>query len=438
MITKRYDRSVLEQHPAFEIAKPSAELLAKTEAVGWPDGLLSRALALRTDQAEINIWLDNGFPTTAMIKDWVTTAEHLASTTLNVRMATWADGYLISDLCHNSPETVGDWQVVVERGPNAYAQFRLQEHPYVVIAADDGVALGIVSRSIRNTCIGGERTTAHFISGWRVREGFRGMGISKLLMQAPGPGTSWFALASYWYVRIDNADKAWVDKVTSDMTDRPEGWAAGADQLTATITHFNDPDQGSLSATARPATEADLSRCVELINRTHQDLDLFRPYSIDYLEQRLNDPAWGPKPSFYPSVYGWDQFRVIESDGEVVACGGLWDRGRDVRERWTKPTTGETHTLAPTALMDFGHTPDAVGVAAMAELISHFLATTATVDGGRSSMMAPLEFSPDIIAACAHLDHNPESRELHVMGFVSPDLTIEATVTRPYTDLAYW
>ncbi|MGI9611398.1 MAG: hypothetical protein ACR2QO_00700 [Acidimicrobiales bacterium] len=429
-----FDGSALAEHPASALPVPPDELVAKIEEAGWPDGLFDRVCALRRNWGEIEAWLDAGFPTVEMIEAWVPQEEALLASTVSVRQAGWDDNGLILDLCANSPERAGDWDVIVERGPYAFAQFRLQENAYVVIVEDRRVGLGIVSRSLRNSYIDGERTTVHFISGWRVRDGLRGLGISKLLMEGAGPGHGFFGVSFYWYVRLENQDSAWVEKVTADMADRPEGWEAETDKLTATVTYFVNPAQGAVSPRARLATPEDLADCCALINRTHAGLDLFRPYSTEFLEGRLDDPSWGPTPSFIDSVYGWDHFAVIEQDGAIVSCGGLWDRGKDLRERWVHRDSGDEHIVEPTALMDFGFAAGHEG--AMVELVEHFLATTGELD--RTSLLVPFEQTPSLAAACAHLDARPETRELQTMPFVSPDLKVEVNVTKPYTDLAYW
>jgi len=429
-----YDGSALAAHPVSALPEPPPQLLAKVADAGWPDELFDRLRALRRNWDELEAWIDNGFPTLEMIEAWVPQEEALLASTVAVRQAGWDDNDLVLDLCANSPERVGEWDVAVERGPHAFAQFRLQEHAFVVLVEDRRVGLGIVSRSLRNTYIGGERMSVHFISGWRVRDGFRGLGISKLLMEGAGPGHGFFGVSFYWYVRLENQDRTWVEKITNDMADRPEGWGVTTDKLTATVTHLADPTQGNHSTRARPAIDEDLAACCRLINRTHAGLDLFRPYTTEFLEGRLDDPNWGPKPSFIDSVYGWDDFRVIEEDGEVVACGGLWDRGRDLRERWVHRESGEEHVVETTALMDFGFAEG--HESAMTELVEHFLATTGELE--RSAMMVSFEHTSAVAAACEHLESRPETRELHTMPFVSPDLKLEVNVTKPYTDLAYW
>ena len=142
----------------------------------------------------------------------------------------------------------------------------------------------------------------------------------------------------------------------------------------------------------------DLPRCVELINRTHEGLDLFRPYTVDFLESHLDDPAWGPKPAFWSPVFGWEDYAVVEDGtGAVVACGGLWDRGRDIREVWRNEQTGQERTIEATALLDWGYEPGRAD--AMALLLRSFLGRTA--DLGRSHLLAPFEHTPDVAALVA-------------------------------------
>ncbi len=429
-----YHREAFKDHPAFKLARPSPELQAKMDKAEWPADLVDRLMAVRVDHVTIHEWLDSGFPDAENLAKWADREERLINTTLVCRQATWADDDLLSDLCANSPETLGDWTVTVERGPNPYAQFRLQEHPNVQVLEDRRVGLGMTANSVRNTLIAGERTTANFMSGWRVRDGFRGLGLSKLLQNSGGPGVSWFGLVSYWYVRKGNASQAWVAKISSDLADRPEGYSTETETLSATVTHLPSNPEANASPRVRKATEQDLGPCVELINRTHQGLDLFRPYTVDFLWERLNDPSWGEEPPFIASIYGWEDFAVIEDNGQIVACGGMWDRGRDVREVWRHDQTDESHLVDPTAILDFGFAEG--HVEAGAQLLGHFLARSTKL--GRSSMMVALEFLPDLAEACVSLAPTTESRELHAMPFTYPGFTVNATITRPYTDLAYW
>lgn len=428
---------MLDAHPASDVPPPTPELSAKAIAAGWPTDLLERVLSVRPDLGMIEAWIDYGYPQPDQVERWLAEQLLVRDTALHVRAATWADHELLADLCAHAPEQVGDWTVTVERSPNPFAQYRLQEHGNVLVIEDKRVGLAMSASSVRNTYIQGQRTSVNLMSGWRVRDGFRGLGFSQMLQMGPGSGTSWFGLVSYWFVRLHNASADWITKIETEMSDRPSDISLETTNLTASIVHIpaqraDGESQGRRSVRSRPARREDLSVCVELINRTHGGLDLFRPYTLDYLGQRLDDPNWGPKPSFYPEIYGWPDYQVIELDGEIVACGGMWDRGRDVREIWVRDERRVVHD--PTALMDFGYA--AHHESAMAELIGDMVAQSGEL--GRAGLLAPLEFLSELQAELADLEYNVDVRELHAMPFTEPDLKVELMVQRPYTDLAYW
>jgi hypothetical protein len=125
---------------------------------------------------------------------------------------------------------------------------------------------------------------------------------------------------------------------------------------------------------------------------------------------------------------------VLEEHGKIVACAGLWDRGRDVRDRWRHRETGEERVVDCTYVMDVGRADGADD--ALAALLGHLLALTG--DLNRSTMVVALEFLPDTLAALAWAEPEPETRTLETMGYTGPDQRVDAVITRPYTDLGYW
>lgn len=422
-----------EQEGIFEVSPPSAELVALAQKRGWPEGLLERMLALRFNRWQIDQALSGApFPTVDMWVANVTDRERLTSG-LAIHEATWEDDERLVDLFSNSSERLGDWDVYVERGPNPFAQQRLQENAHVKILVDRGVGLGVSVQSGRNSLVGGQRLSVGWMGGWRVRNGFRRNGYSTLLLSTPGSSSGVFGMITYWYVRLENGTaNSWIAKAMESVeqsTDR------STDKLTATVFHLDaqsaptSPDQR-----VRPIEPDDISRCVELINNTHGGLDLFRPYSVDFLETRLHDLFWGPKPPFVPTVYGWPDMAVLEVDGSIVACGGLWDRGRDVRERWRHRESGEERVVDTTCLMDFGYAAGHEGD--MAALIGHHLATTKSL--GRTTLSVALEFQPDVLHLLSWASPQPEVRSLETMGFASDEVRIDAVIKRPHTDLGYW
>lgn len=436
MALSERDAEWIEEHPAFggEVEVPT-DLAGEADRRGWPEGVLRRALELRVPKADIRLWLRNPHMTPDEVVRNLDTLARVFDGALRVREATWRDGEALADLYANAPEEVDDWRLVVERGPNPYAQFRLQEHANVAVVECRGVLLAAAAHTTRNSYVGGERAAVHLMSAWRVREGFRGFGLSRLLQSASGPGTAWFGPVTYWYERVGNASQGWLDKMRGQVESRDNQ----VEGLSATVHLFEASSAAGLAPgaglTVRPVRPEDLGGCVNLVNITHEGLDLFRPYSVEFLESHLDDPSWGPKPAFLAPVFGWDDYAVVEDDtGTVVACGGLWDRGRDVREEWTNAATGESRTLAVTALLDWGYAPGRPD--AMAELVRSFLATTGRL--GRSHLMAPLEHAPEVLAELVSLEPTTETRALRCVGFNDETMRVEAHLARPYTDLAYW
>jgi hypothetical protein len=163
------------------------------------------------------------------------------------------------------------------------------------------------------------------------------------------------------------------------------------------------------------------------VNRTHDGLDLFRPYTTERLSDRLDEGYWGARAPWLPYVYGWKDFFVLESGGRVRACAGLWDRGRDQRDHLRHRSTGEERTISHAALMDWGFEPGAES--AMLELLDFLVGRAHAL--GRTYLLAPLEPLRELAKRAEIFEPVPERRYLRW------PLT-DPAVTRPYTDLAYW
>jgi hypothetical protein len=126
-------------------------------------------------------------------------------------------------------------------------------------------------------------------------------------------------------------------------------------------------------------------------------------------------------------VYGWDDYWVLEEQGRIVACAGLWDRGRDIRDRWRHRETGEEKVIEVTGVLDFGFA--AGREEAMARLLRFLIGETERLK--RDYLAVPLDRLPKVAAELSDLEPLPETRALRW------DLA-DPPVTRPYTDLAYW
>jgi hypothetical protein len=427
----RTERKV-EDHPLLHArSEVPGDLQTAAAERGWPDEFVRRAVDLRVPTWDLQMWLESPEFDVARVGWLLDTLGRTFDGPLRVREATWRDGEAVVQLYTNAPEQIGEWRLDVQRGPNPYAAFRLQEHPNVQIVECRGVVLGAVAHATRNSVVGGQRLSVHFISAWRVREGFRGYGLANVLQMAAGPASAWFGIVTYWYERFGNASQGWLDKIK----ERDD------DELTASVHVVPVAGAADLRLAAddglvvRPVRPEDLPRCVELVNGTHAGLDLFRPYTVEFLESHLDDPAWGPKPTFWAPVFGWGDYAVVEDPtGAVLACGGLWDRGRDIREVWRNEGTAEQRTIEATALLDWGYAAgraDAMGV-----LLGAFIERTRLL--GRTHLLAPLQHTPEIAALVRPANPELEVRRVRSMTFEDEQIQVGVSLTRPYTDLAYW
>ena len=107
---------------------------------------------------------------------------------------------------------------------------------------------------------------------------------------------------------------------------------------------------------------------------------------------------------------------------------GLWDRGRDVWERWRHRETGEERVLAGTALLDYGFAEG--HERALKALIEHLIGVTHSL--GRAYLVAPLETLPEVAALLEARRPIAETRYLQWRA-EQPALT-----PPPYLDLVYW
>jgi hypothetical protein len=194
------------------------------------------------------------------------------------------------------------------------------------------------------------------------------------------------------------------------------------------VTVLQFPAKGSVATSSRirQGQSRDYERCAELINRTHAGRDLFRPYTPEWLRDRLEFDV-PPGMPWAPAYSGTD-FWVLERDGAVAACAGLWDRGSDLLERWRHRESGQERVVSNTALLDLGF--EAGADDAMASLIEQLLGVTHEL--GRDFLTVPLAYLPGVTEALAKFEPSEETRYLQWRAD-SPMLTTPA-----HLDLVYW
>jgi len=401
-------------------------LIEDATAVGWSLDYRRRAREAGMSIATLHRFASWGLPLEQMERklDW-----HLRlNTGLRGRLATLDDNAAFCELWGQAPEAIGEFDVVTERGPNGFAQYRLQRDVHMLLIADGPRLAASCGFAIRNVLVAGQRISVHYGQGLRVHRDYRRQGFGDQVRSlAWGLGLRPTA-CQYDIMRTQNfAVVGWWQKYTPDFWEhipKREGEVPGVPaivyQLPAREGPLEDP-------AIRPLRREDLARCAELINRTHAGSDLFRPYTPERLEDRLDEGFWGDPPPWWSPVYGWPDAFVVEEHGRLAACGGLWDRGRDLRERWRHRETGEERTLSDTCLLDFGY--EAGAEAALLRLLALFAARTRAL--GRDHLLVPAQHLEGLARALEADGAVPDRRALR---WGHPTLPID----RPYTDLAYW
>ena len=397
---------------------------------GLPGDLLLRARGLGMSDGRLRHFLTRNAPR-ELFEEAVEWEDRLVNGTLRFRQLTPDDDDAFRELWATSPEAIGDWDVTVERGENPFAQFELQQRPVLNGLFDGTAMVACISFSIRRTVVGGQQIVVHYGQAMRVHNAHRGHRYAHWVRSLPWAiGLNRPTHLQYDFIRsgnmaMDNWNRKFMAKVDSvaQRDDNVPGSPVTVLQYPATS---NGPVHG-----VRPGRAEDLKRCAMLINATHAGRDLFRPYTTDALMERLDAGLTGSMHSFrsyWRHPYTLDDFHVMEEAGKIVACAGLWDRGRDAQERWRHRETGDERVVSVTAMLDYGFAPGRDD--AMASLIEHLIGATHHL--GRDYLVAPLESLPDVATRLASHAPEPETRYMQ-WRTDAPALTEPA-----YLDLVYW
>lgn len=407
---------------------PGEMLGREWDARGLSRDLLGRARALGIAHSYLSRMLAWGASNDRIVEE-VEWTDRLQNGTMRFRQLTVADDAAFRELWARAPEAIGDWDVTVERGGNAFAQFELQERPVLNGLFDGPVMVACVSFAIRRTIVAGREIIVHYGQAMRVHNDHRGHRYAHWVRSLPwAVGIQRPTHLQYDYIRSGNmAMESWNRKFMPKVDSVPVR-SEEVPGVPVTVLLYPARAAGRSPSGIRPAALGDLEACVTLINRTHEGRDLFRPYTPSSLMERLDAGLTPGLRSPARRPYALSDVYVLERRGEVVACAGLWDRGRDLHERWRHRTTGEERIVAVTALVDYGFAagqPDA-----LAALIRHLIGVTHELR--RDYLVAPLETLPEVAAELASREPIPETRYLQWRA-ETPAITPPT-----YLDLVYW
>lgn len=402
---------------------------------GWGTDLIARIEALRVPESMVDAWI-RWEDSPERVAQALERFEQVTYGSLRQREATTADNERLCELFADTAERIGDYEITVERSPYAFAQFRLQDNVQIQVLEEDAKFLAVIARSTRNALVGSIPLNVRFTSALRVHPSGRGRGLS-LYVRSASPACTPYANADYWYFRSRNfRAREWLRGENPDRLSDAPPRIDDVPGIPVTVLNYPASPFDGDAAGIRFGRREDVPICIQLINETHAGQDLFRPYTEEFMQRRLDDGGWGPKPEWWTRVYGWGDYWVLEERGEIVACAGLWDRGRHIRERHRHVPTGEEATVAATAVLDFGHAggrPDA-----LARLVDFLIGRTHELR--RSFLMAPLQQLPSVQEQLAAREPVRETWSMQWEYFPPENSGVpeQLAITRPYTDLAYW
>jgi len=246
---------------------------------------------------------------------------------LSYRPVAPGDAAALAALELAAPIVTGDVETAYDKSHDYFEAERLMGSDAFVVERD-GAIIGLFASVVHPIRIAGQDLRSVYDHRVRVHPTARRggvMGLAALARFEAVIGRSSLHVA-HSFVAADN------DLVLG----HPRGprWPEMAERLVI--------DTGSAAAAGwcRSATAADAERLVAWLNDTHGEEELFCPYNLDSLRERL---------SRAPDSYSWSSFLISER-----ACVGVWAPKMGVIRREQGVETRDVRAL----VLDYGCTPD--------------------------------------------------------------------------------
>ena len=249
---------------------------------------------------------------------------------LEVRRATEADTAALAEIERRCPIVLGDSSVYFDRGDDYFAFTRLMEDATVGIAFVDGKPAAVSCGAKHRVRIGGVIHPIITVVHLRVVPGHQRKGLWGAVNRA---------FDHYW--KDVDGSNAYISVHNASMQ---HGFANTPNKWPITILRVQlacDQLAGPLSG--KPATPADATRVVEILNATHEREEMYLPYTAESLAARLERA---------PKQYTWQNLWM--TDGAVV---GVWPAGNSLKVI-TESKDGRSESRRGLVL-DYGFLPDA-------------------------------------------------------------------------------
>ena len=217
-----------------------------------------------------------------------------------IRMATADDAEALNDLEVSAPMTIGTSTVVYDRGRDFLAFSRLMDENVTFVADRAGDLLGVACGAAHDVRIGGREYRVMLLHHLRVPVEHRKLGVFSTLNGYVFGHYNGRTDAAYGYTALDNLEAMRIGG--------PGTWDTGVFRLVVPLAALtSEPRAG------RTATPGDAPKIVHILNRCHDQEEMFLPYTVESLGMRLTRDS---------SIYSWDQ--ILVNDHAVL---GVWLAG---------------------------------------------------------------------------------------------------------------
>lgn len=289
---------------------------------------------------------------------------------LIIRHATQDDNDALIELERQSPLDLGDRLLTFDRSPNFFAHQEMEEYGRVLVAEDEGRLVGIVASAWHDVLVEGQRRRLLYIHQGRALPQYRRQHVATdLVMEHLVLASEANIDTPYWLISPDNKTSLAFSQQAGfefwPVDGRIDGFDVGARR-----------DAGGRVGSVGPD---DLSRVVELINRTHAGREMFLPCTSDYLGRRLSRSP----------TYGWQHWRGYRSEQGLLAMAGVWDFGRSLRITEREKATGKERVALPAYVLDYGYAAGAEEP--MVEVFMALMAMAAEWERNELSIALPTE-----------------------------------------------
>lgn len=242
-----------------------------------------------------------------------------------IREVTEADRAVLEVINRESPILMGERQVVYD-APDIFAAERLMGSSEGFVVEVDGEPIALSAAAYFQQRIGDEVEWTSYVHRTRVSPSGRGGGARGgsqwATFMAARPGTR----AGFGMMHRDNAAIIRLYPPALITPVEPERLSFNIASLAVAATPLE----------LRTATSDDASRIVDLLNQAHDAEQLFLPYTVDSLTERLSRD---------PSLYSWGDFRISER-----AVIGVWSGAYRVERTGPDGTEEEMRAL----VLDYG------------------------------------------------------------------------------------